>query len=122
MTNPTASEGSARSGHGHSGHDHGAGANRARLTAAIVIVATVLVVEAVGAFLSGSLSLFADAGHMLSDLIGLIVALVATIVAAVNFGSRFGFERVCTAAMPSDRGTRTRTRTDSPSSGVAVET
>lgn len=67
-------------GHGHShGHDQ---ANRGRLGIAIGIVSLVLVVEAIGALLSGSLALFADAGHMLSDLTGLVVALVATIIAA----------------------------------------
>jgi cobalt-zinc-cadmium efflux system protein len=80
---------------GHAGHDHGAGANRTRLTIAIAIVATVLVVESVGAYLTGSLSLFADAGHMLSDLIGLVVALVATIVAArpANDRHTYGYRR-----------------------------
>lgn len=80
---------------GHAGHDHGAGANRTRLTIAIVIVATVLVVEAVGALLTGSLSLFADAGHMLSDLIGLIIALIATVVAARPATERhtYGYQR-----------------------------
>jgi cobalt-zinc-cadmium efflux system protein len=76
-------------------HDHGHGANRNRLLAAIAIVATVLVVEVVGAWLSGSLSLLADAGHMLSDLAGLIIALMATIVAARPATDRqtFGFQR-----------------------------
>ncbi len=82
-------------GHSGHGHDHGAGANRRRLSIAIGIVATVLVVEAFGAFLTGSLSLFADAGHMLSDLIGLIVALLATIVAArpANERHSYGYQR-----------------------------
>lgn len=71
--------------HGHS-HSHGleasnGRANRARLGVAIGIVAVVLIVEAVGGAISGSLALVADAGHMLSDLTGLIVALVATIIA-----------------------------------------
>jgi cobalt-zinc-cadmium efflux system protein len=81
-------------GHAH-GHDHAANlANRSRLWTAIAIVAVVLIVEVIGAVLSGSLALFADAGHMLSDLTGLLVALVATIVAArpatdlQTFGSR----------------------------------
>jgi cobalt-zinc-cadmium efflux system protein len=84
----------AGTGGGH-GHSHGSGANRSRLTIAIAIVATVLVVEAVGAFFTGSLSLFADAGHMLSDLIGLIIALVATIVAArpANDRHSYGYQR-----------------------------
>jgi cobalt-zinc-cadmium efflux system protein len=64
------------------GHDHAAGANRRRLGVAIGIVAFVLVVEVLGALLSGSVALFADAGHMLSDLTGLVVALVATVLAA----------------------------------------
>lgn len=64
-------------------HSHDAGqANRGRLAIAIVIVIVVLGVEIVGAMLSGSLALFADAGHMLSDLTGLIIALVATVMAA----------------------------------------
>ncbi|MFB2597924.1 cation diffusion facilitator family transporter [Herbiconiux sp. P17] len=85
---------SAKGGGGH-GHSHGAGANRSRLTIAIAIVATVLVVEAVGAFFTGSLSLFADAGHMLSDLIGLIIALIATIVAErpANDRHSYGYQR-----------------------------
>ncbi len=49
---------------------------------AICIVAVVLVVEVVGAVASGSLALLADAGHMLSDLTGLVVALVALGIAA----------------------------------------
>ncbi|WP_285039263.1 cation diffusion facilitator family transporter [Plantibacter sp. lyk4-40-MEA-4] len=79
------------------GHDHAhAGtANRRRLAVAIAIIATVLVVELVGAWVSGSLSLLADAGHMLSDLTGLIIALVATIVAARPATDRqtFGYQR-----------------------------
>lgn len=76
-------------------HDHGHAANRNRLLIAIGIVAAVLVVEAVGAWISGSLSLLADAGHMLSDLTGLIVALMATIVAARPATDRqtFGYRR-----------------------------
>ncbi|QJU53841.1 cation diffusion facilitator family transporter [Herbiconiux sp. KACC 21604] len=82
-------------GHGGHSHDHASGANRTRLSIAIAIVATVLVVETVGAVLSGSLSLFADAGHMLSDLIGLLIALVATIVAArpANQRHSYGYQR-----------------------------
>ncbi|WP_020075103.1 cation diffusion facilitator family transporter [Cryocola sp. 340MFSha3.1] len=76
-------------------HDHGRTANRNRLLIAIGIVAVVLVVEVVGAWVSGSLSLLADAGHMLSDLAGLIIALMATIVAARPATDRqtFGFRR-----------------------------
>jgi cobalt-zinc-cadmium efflux system protein len=81
---------------GHS-HDHShQGANRARLVIAIGIVATVLVLEVVGAWLSGSLALLADAGHMFSDLIGLVIALIAVIVAARPATDRqtYGYQRV----------------------------
>lgn len=72
--------------HGHS-HSHGLNpqtgrANRARLLITIGIVVVVLVIEVIGGIFSGSLALFADAGHMLSDLTGLLVALVALSVAA----------------------------------------
>ena len=83
--------------HSHGSHDHAsATTNRSRLGWAIAIVATVLIVEIVGAVATGSLALLADAGHMASDLIGLIVALVATIVAARPATERhsFGFQRV----------------------------
>jgi cobalt-zinc-cadmium efflux system protein len=72
-----------------------ASANRSRLALALGIVAFVLVVEAVGAALTGSLALLADAGHMLSDVIGLVVALVATAYAArpATDRSTFGFQR-----------------------------
>lgn len=72
--------------HSHShllGLDSQAGrANRVRLLITIGIVSVVLIVEVIGGILSGSLALFADAGHMLSDLTGLLVALVALTMAA----------------------------------------
>ncbi|TFC32151.1 cation transporter [Cryobacterium sp. TMT2-18-3] len=79
------------------GHDHAhtSQTNRARLSVAIGIVAAVLVVEVVGAWLTGSLALLADAGHMFSDLAGLIIALTATVVAARPATDRqtFGYQR-----------------------------
>jgi cobalt-zinc-cadmium efflux system protein len=80
---------------GH-GHDHASGVtNRARLRVAIAIVAVFLVVEVVGAIVSDSLALLADAGHMLSDLLGLIVALIALGIAARPATDRqtFGYQR-----------------------------
>lgn len=79
--------------HDHAEHAHG---NRRRLRAALAIVVIVLLVELVGAWLSGSLALLADAGHMTSDAIGLVVALIASTVAARPATDRhtFGFRRV----------------------------
>ena len=44
---------------------------------AFVLSLTVLVVEAVAGFLTNSLALLSDAGHMLTDVIGLGMALAA---------------------------------------------
>jgi len=55
----------------------GRAASRTRLTAVLGVTATVFVLEVVGAALTGSLALLADAGHMLTDVAGLAVALAA---------------------------------------------
>lgn len=70
-------------------------ANQRRLALALGIVVFVLLIEAVGAVLASSLALVADAGHMLSDVIGLVIALVATTIAArpATDRSTFGFQR-----------------------------
>jgi cobalt-zinc-cadmium efflux system protein len=64
---------------GHSGHSHSHSApdHRGRLAVVLGITSVVLVAEVVGAVLSGSLALVADAGHMLSDVAGLSLAWVA---------------------------------------------
>ena len=64
-------------------HDHGAAAavgHRRPLAIVLGISSTILVVEVIGAFLSGSLALLADAGHMLTDVAGLTLALIAAIL------------------------------------------
>lgn len=80
--------------HDHA-HAHGAAANRTRIVVAIAIIGAFLVVQVVGGILSGSLALLADAGHMASDLIGLVVALVAAMVAARPATDRqtYGYRR-----------------------------
>ncbi|WP_299952673.1 cation diffusion facilitator family transporter [uncultured Modestobacter sp.] len=68
---------------GDHGHDHGAGTgasspdHRRRLAIVLTITTTVLIVEVIGAVVSGSLALLADAGHMLTDAAGLTIALIA---------------------------------------------
>ena len=62
--------------HGHS-HNHGAGVSRGRLLIALCLSVTVLVAEIITALLTSSLALLADAGHMLTDVVGLVMALVA---------------------------------------------
>ena len=69
-------------GHDH-GHSHGAGALRAgarhqkRLAISFALIGVFFVVEAVGGILTNSLALLSDAGHMLTDVIGLGMALAA---------------------------------------------
>ena len=72
-------------GHSH-GHDHGradsdVAGHRRRLALVLGLTATVLVVEVVGALISGSLALLADAGHMATDTAGLAIALIAATLA-----------------------------------------
>jgi cobalt-zinc-cadmium efflux system protein len=62
---------------GSSGHQHGATAARGRLAIAFGITAVILIAEVIGAVLTGSLALLVDAGHMLTDAGGLLVALIA---------------------------------------------
>lgn len=58
-------------------HDHGRDAQPRRLAIAFAITGLVLVAEVVGAAVTGSLALLTDAGHMLTDFVGLGVALTA---------------------------------------------
>lgn len=77
-------------GHGH-GHGHGHGgaagrgtagsAHRGRLRIALALTLTTLAAQVVGGALSGSLALFADAGHMATDAAGITMALVAIHIA-----------------------------------------
>ena len=55
------------------------GRHRRRLQVALAITLVVLVVELVGAALSGSLALLADAGHMLTDAAGIGLALLGAL-------------------------------------------
>lgn len=82
------------------GHDHAHGTgvqHRGRLALVLGLSLTVLVVEAVIALITGSLALLADAGHVLGDSVGLIMALAAITVAQRGGGpgSRrsFGYQR-----------------------------
>lgn len=60
------------------GHDHDvAESNRVRLGVAFTITVTVLAAEVIGAWVTGSLALLVDAGHMLTDAGGLLMALLA---------------------------------------------
>ncbi len=84
---------------GHS-HDHGVGTasgkHRKRLVAVLGINAGVLVLQLIGGLVSGSLALLADAGHVLTDSTGLVIALIAVSLAArpATSSRTFGLQRV----------------------------
>jgi cobalt-zinc-cadmium efflux system protein len=64
--------------HGHAhGHSHAHGRNRSRLAWTLGLIMLYMVAEAVGGWLTGSLALLADAGHMLSDAAALGLSLFA---------------------------------------------
>ena len=81
-------------GHGH-GHAAGRAVDRSRLKVVLAVTVSMAVVEVVGAWVSGSLALLADAGHMLTDAAAVAVALSASYVASLPPTSRrtFGFHR-----------------------------
>jgi cobalt-zinc-cadmium efflux system protein len=97
------------SDHGHDhggghGHSHGFGAHalearredsRRRLVVALGINVVMLVAEAVGGIITGSLAVLADAGHLLSDVGSIVLALIAARLAARPATGRrtFGYQR-----------------------------
>ena len=79
-------------------HAHGsaAAASRDRLVAVLGLSLVILIVEAAGALASNSLALLADAGHMLTDVSGIGLALLAIWFAgrAPTNGRTFGYLRL----------------------------
>src|SRR4051795_12584410 len=81
-------------GHGHA-HAEGRALDRKRLQLVLLVTVAVVLVELLGAWLSGSLALLADAGHMVTDAAAVAVALSASYVAGLPATSRrtFGLHR-----------------------------
>lgn len=82
--------------HSHSASD----GNRKRLAAAFAVTAIFMLAEVVGGWISGSLALLADAGHMLTDAAALLMALLAVHFAQRKPNTRhtFGLLRLTTLA------------------------
>ncbi|WP_138758925.1 cation diffusion facilitator family transporter [Modestobacter altitudinis] len=84
------------------GHDHGtahgtaAAAHRGRLAVVLALTGGVFVVEVIGALVSGSLALLADAAHMATDALGIGMALGAVTLAQRPARGRrtFGWQRI----------------------------
>jgi cobalt-zinc-cadmium efflux system protein len=90
--------------HDHGGHGHGFGAHalearredsRKRMYVALAINVALLLAEAIGGVLTGSLAVLADAGHLLSDVGSIVLALIAARLASLPaVGNRtFGYQR-----------------------------
>ena len=92
-------------GHDH-GHDHGLGLARAgerhrgRLIAAFAVIATFFVVQTIAAFATNSLALLSDSGHMLTDVIGIGMAL-----AAISLATRFETRQATAASTSTSKHT-----------------
>jgi cobalt-zinc-cadmium efflux system protein len=88
--------------HGHGGHSHAGahahGADKSRVLIAAILTAGFMVAEAIGGVLTGSLALLADAGHMLTDSVSLVLAWYAFHLAtrAATARMTYGFDRVKT--------------------------
>jgi len=105
-------------------HDHAAADlvdHRGRLAAVLALTVTVLVVEVVGAWLSGSLALLADAAHMLTDVAGLTLGLVAAILMRrpATDARTWGYRR---AEVPSARSPFSSRPASSPSPAGSAPT
>jgi cobalt-zinc-cadmium efflux system protein len=78
-------------------HVHSAAAaNRGRLLTVFGLTLAIFAVEAIGGFAANSLALLADAGHMLTDVAGIGLALLAIWIGARPAGPErtFGYQRL----------------------------
>jgi cobalt-zinc-cadmium efflux system protein len=92
---------------GTHGHSHApAGSHRGRLAIAFGITAVILLAEIVGSIVTGSLALLVDAGHMLTDAGGLLMALFAANLATKAPSERrtWGFGRAEVLAATAQAG------------------
>ena len=83
--------------HAHHGHRHvHAHESGNRLIIVLVLTALYMFAEAFGGWWTGSLALFADAGHMLADVAALALALMAVWFSArpATSGKTFGYYRL----------------------------
>jgi cobalt-zinc-cadmium efflux system protein len=86
--------------HGPGGHGHHHAANARALGLVALLTGGFMLVEAVGGWLSGSLALIADAGHMLTDVAALAMAWAAIRMARRPADARrtYGFDRFAVLA------------------------
>lgn len=83
-------------GHSHShNHSHGSDLKGRNLLISILLNITITAAQAVGGFISGSLSLLSDALHNLSDVLSLIISYVAAKLSrkSASLHKTFGYKR-----------------------------
>ncbi len=93
----TASRQESAKAHSHAGHSHARAADsRRKLTMVLVLTAVYMFAEAVGGWWTGSLALLADAGHMLTDVAALALALTAAWFSSrpATSNKTFGYHRL----------------------------
>jgi cobalt-zinc-cadmium efflux system protein len=82
-------------GHGHHGHHHhpppAAGSHSTAFAIAVLLNGAFVVVEVIASFISGSAALLADAGHNLGDVLSLLLAWGASVLAARPPGPGFTY-------------------------------
>lgn len=79
-------------GHDHAGHHHGGGGNFGRaFIIGIILNLTFVVVETIYGFAANSMALLADAGHNLSDVLGLVVAYAGMLLVKRRPSPRFSY-------------------------------
>jgi cobalt-zinc-cadmium efflux system protein len=83
--------GHAHHGHGHHHHGHGQGSHGTAFALAVVLNSLFIVAEVVASFISGSTALLADAGHNLGDVLSLLLAWGASVLAARPPGPGFTY-------------------------------
>ncbi|MEK4247490.1 cation diffusion facilitator family transporter [Psychrobacillus sp. FSL K6-2684] len=76
-------------------HNHTHSANKKVLLISFFVIFTYMIIEAVGGYLTNSLALLSDAGHMLSDAVSLAIALLAFTFGekAANLNKTYGYKR-----------------------------
>ena len=74
---------------GHHGHQHAPSSHGKAFALAVALNATFVLVETAASFVSGSTALLADAGHNLGDVLSLLLAWGASVLAARPAGPAF---------------------------------
>jgi cobalt-zinc-cadmium efflux system protein len=86
----------AAHGEAHAHHTHTRTSSRRSLLIVLILTASYMLAEALGGWLTGSLALLADAGHMLTDVAALALALFAMWFSArpATPSKTFGYHRL----------------------------